>query len=472
MSHWSVQARCRGAILAKVDVRFYPDYHLNPVGLAPLSSKEAMSTNERHVAGLLSAVTHARQTGDRREEKRLLEAALALDPEDPQILNALGMLALGDRRAAEAAGWFHRAALNDPAEPALWLNLASAQRAIGDDAGEESSLARALSCDQRHFMALLRKAELHQRRGEVAEAVQNWEGVLSLARSAGDMPPALAHTLADAGAFVADYRHSLSSTIDAQMAAARSALSPAARRRADACIDHALGRRRIYFNECHGVHFPFLPAEEFFDRALFPWLGALEARTGEIAEELHGIMADGDAALRPYVQQASGTPENKWTPLDGSLDWGVKFLWEYGVRDEALCARCPITASALSQIPQTEIAGRAPTAFFSILKPRTRIPPHSGVTNTRTIIHLPLVVPPACGFRVGGETRAWKVGEAFAFDDTIEHEAWNDSDELRAVLIFDVWNPYMTADECRLMRHFFELADANKGTVANLAGPK
>jgi len=64
------------------------------------------------------------------------------------------------------------------------------------------------------------------------------------------------------------------------------------------------------------------------------------------------------------------------------------------------------------------------------------------------------------------------VGEAFAFDDTIEHEAWNDSDELRAVLIFDVWNPYMTADECRLMRHFFELADANKGTVANLAGPK
>jgi aspartyl/asparaginyl beta-hydroxylase (cupin superfamily) len=52
-----------------------------------------------------------------------------------------------------------------------------------------------------------------------------------------------------------------------------------------------------------------------------------------------------------------------------------------------------------------------------------------------------LIVPPNCAFRVGATTREWRVGEAFAFDDTIEHEAWNDSDELRVVLIFDIWPP-------------------------------
>lgn len=82
------------------------------------------------------------------------------------------------------------------------------------------------------------------------------------------------------------------------------------------------------------------------------------------------------------------------------------------------------------------------------------------MTNIRTIIHLPLIVPDGCRFRVGGETRAWREGEAFAFDDTIDHEAWNDSDEMRAVLIFDVWNPYLSEAERRLIRLMFETTDA------------
>ena len=127
----------------------------------------------------------------------------------------------------------------------------------------------------------------------------------------------------------------------------------------------------------------------------------------------------------------------------------------------AAAARCPATAAALAHVPQAELPGRAPTAFFSILKPRTRIPPHTGVSNTRTIVHLPLIVPPGCGFRVGGETREWVEGQAFAFDDTIEHEAWNDSDEARVVLILDVWNPYLTAVERTLLQEFYRAADAS-----------
>jgi aspartyl/asparaginyl beta-hydroxylase (cupin superfamily) len=85
--------------------------------------------------------------------------------------------------------------------------------------------------------------------------------------------------------------------------------------------------------------------------------------------------------------------------------------------------------------------------MFSLLAPRTRIPPHTGVANTRLVCHLPLIVPPDCGFRCGATTRQWVVGETFVFDDTIEHEAWNDSGELRVVLIVDLWPPALDAVE-------------------------
>jgi aspartate beta-hydroxylase len=87
-----------------------------------------------------------------------------------------------------------------------------------------------------------------------------------------------------------------------------------------------------------------------------------------------------------------------------------------------------------------------------VLQPRTTIPPHTGSTNARITVHLPLVVPPGCRFRVGGETREWREGEAWAFDDTIEHEAWNDSDSPRAILILDVWNPLLSEAERAVVR--------------------
>ena len=108
--------------------------------------------------------------------------------------------------------------------------------------------------------------------------------------------------------------------------------------------------------------------------------------------------------------------------------------------------------AAIERLPLLDIPGKSPTAMFSILEPHTRIPPHTGTSNVRVTIHLPLVVPPGCGFRVGSETREWHEGEAWAFDDTIEHEAWNDSDRPRAILIIDTWNPFLTDPEREVIR--------------------
>jgi aspartyl/asparaginyl beta-hydroxylase (cupin superfamily) len=89
--------------------------------------------------------------------------------------------------------------------------------------------------------------------------------------------------------------------------------------------------------------------------------------------------------------------------------------------------------------------------MFSVLDARTRIPPHTGSTNVRLVVHLPLVLPGPARFRVGNVTREWKMGEAWVFDDTIEHEAVNDADSPRTILILDVWNPFLSEAERALV---------------------
>jgi aspartate beta-hydroxylase len=415
------------------------------------------------VGRLLQQAVEARGQGRAVEAERMLGEALDHQPGEPQALNLLGLIALDRRDFAAARIHFSAAAAADPQEAALWMNLASAERGLEAADGERAALLRAIAIDQRNLMAQIRMAQLQQRQGEVQAAADSWSKVLALTSALSDVPAALAETLDAARQFVRDYRARFAAIIEAGVADRLDSAAIPARRRFQACLDHEFGRRAIYQNQCSGLHYPFLPADEFFDRAHFPWMADLEAHTDAIRAEFLALVAQNGGTVRPYVRQDAGTPDNKWTALHGSLDWGAAFLWEYGVRNEAVCAACPQTVAALEALPRADIPGRAPSAFFSLLQPRSRIPAHSGVTNTRAIIHLPLIVPPGCIFRVGGETRAWKEGEAFAFDDTIDHEAWNDSDHLRAVLIFDVWNPHLSLEEQILLKQFYATADANRG---------
>lgn len=417
---------------------------------------------EQHVRGAMAA----RQQGDPARELELLEAALRLAPGNPLALNARGMRALADRDFTRAASCFEAAHAADPREPALLMNLATAWRGAGDAAAERRALEAVEALDQTHFTAQLRLAEWHERAGDAVVAAEYWRHVLALAPADAELPAALQERVAHARQFVAGQNADFAARLRAGLAPARAQAGAPALRRFDACVSHMLGERQFFRNECSGLYYPFLPADEFFERRHFPWLAEVEARTDSIRAEFLALQAEAADAIRPYVRQEKGTPTNKWTALDNRLDWGACFLWEYGAPNQPVLDRCPETARALAAVPRNHIPGRAPTAFFSLLKPRTRIPAHTGVTNTRAIVHLPLIVPEGCGFRVGGETRPWTVGEAFAFDDTIDHEAWNDSDELRVVLIFDVWNPHLSDEEQALLVQFFGSADATGHNAA------
>ena len=98
--------------------------------------------------------------------------------------------------------------------------------------------------------------------------------------------------------------------------------------------------------------------------------------------------------------------------------------------------------------------------MFSVLKPKTRIPPHTGVANFRLVVHLPLVLPPDAASASAGKRGEWRMGEAWVFDDTIEHEAWNDSDETRIILICDIWSPRLSPEEREAIRSVIAATDA------------
>ncbi len=380
------------------------------------------------------------------------------DTETARAANSEGMAAIreGDSGAAIAA--FQRATAADPAAGPLWRNLAHAYRLHSDDVGERAALEHALSIDRTDFVAQLRIAQLLQRIGEETRALLAWSGVEQLAAHLPEFSPAIQSDLAEGVAYCTALRAKLDRAADAVIHDANGRDETDARR-IRAFVETATGKRRVFQNQCEGAYYPFLPADEFFDRKHFPWFDQLEAGTAAIKAELEALLASPDEVLRPYVKLDEGTPLNPWSTLDGSLDWGACFLWEYGKPNEAIIKRCPKTAKLLESLPLARIPGRAPNAFFSLLKPGSLIPPHTGVTNTRAIIHLALDIPPKCGFRVGNETREWVEGKAFAFDDTIEHEAWNNSDKRRAVLIIDSWNPHLSEAESNAIVQYFAAAD-------------
>ncbi|WP_088310424.1 aspartyl/asparaginyl beta-hydroxylase domain-containing protein [Novosphingobium sp. B 225] len=370
--------------------------------------------------------------------------------------NAEGMAALRAGNAALAVEAFRRATAHDPLAGALWRNLAHALRDSGDDKGELAILNQALDLDRTDFVAQLRKAQNLQRIGDEEEALSAWTGALQLALGIENPVPGLDAELQIGRDFVAEMQRRIGTDADLAYAELDPVLDETERRRVRAFYDHSIGRRRVYFNECAGLYYPFLPADEYFDFKHFPWLAELEAATDDIRAELHGLLEEGNPAIIPYVQMEPGAPQNKWSPLSHNYDWSACFLYEYGQPNQPVLERCPKTAALLKRLPLQQIPGKAPNAFFSMLKPHSAIPAHTGVTNTRAIVHLALDVPPDCGFRVGGETRPWVEGKAFAFDDSIDHEAWNNSDQRRHILIIDTWNPHLTTAEQQAIVRYFE----------------
>jgi aspartyl/asparaginyl beta-hydroxylase (cupin superfamily) len=346
---------------------------------------------------------------------------------------------------ARAIALLEEAAKNGSADASLWLKLAAMHRMTGKPRDALDAVHRALQFQPLDFTALLLRASLLQRLGDPS-AGEAWGHALAQ-KPDGDLPGQLAAVVAEGEAHHAAWLNRREAAMKKAMASAEQRADEEARKRMERFRSNSLRRTRQFHSSPTNFAYPELAEREFHPRRLFPWLEDVEAATETISAELRAVMGAERSEMVPYIQYEDHLPLDRWKPLNKNPDWTAIHLWKNGELVEANARHCPRTMELLKRIPQPSVRGAGPNAMFSLLAPNTAIPPHVGVNNARLVCHLPLIVPEGCWFRVGAETRYWRPGEAFVFDDTIEHEALNPTDELRVVFIFDVWHPDLSAVE-------------------------
>jgi ornithine lipid ester-linked acyl 2-hydroxylase len=170
----------------------------------------------------------------------------------------------------------------------------------------------------------------------------------------------------------------------------------------------------------------------FFELQRFPWVKQIEANWTVIRDEAAALLEDRDALANFQdisKDQIEITDDDRWKTF---------FLYGYGFEAKLGVEMCPRTAALMREIPGMT------TAMISILSPRKHILDHRGPYKGVLRYHLGLIVPQdaeSCRIRVGDDVRHWEEGKSMVFDDTFNHEVWNDTDETRVVLFVDVLRP-------------------------------
>lgn len=386
-------------------------------------------------------------------------------PIDVRALAQSGIEALrrGDFRGARES--LERVVSSGLADAGICVALARACVGLNDRAAALVAVDRALSLEPRNLRALILKGDYFAAGGDERSAASFYVAAVKAAPSHDALPLDVASELKRAQTtcelYAAKFEAHLKERLSAQGLADRP--STARFRRS---FDILLGKRKIYYQQPQFYYFPELPQIQFYDRNDFPWLDRVEAATADIRAELTEVLKE-PAGIKPYVRADPRRPSYDPTGMLNNPDWSAFYLLQEGKVVQANAARCPATMDAMKGVPLATVPSRSPSVLFSLLRPGARIPPHTGFVNTRLICHLPLIVPPGCGLRVGNETCTPVEGRAWVFDDTMEHEAWNRSDRIRAILLFEIWRPELTDEERALVGAMFEAIDAHSGEKAN-----
>lgn len=376
---------------------------------------------------------------------------------DARTLSVAGMEALrrGDARAALES--FERAIATGAADSAdTWFGASLAHRSLGRAAEESAALDKTLELNPRHLPALIRKGDLYTQAGDRQAATSYYRAVLKLSKTLEGLSPEWRAELQRVEALCQDNSRVFEEHLLTSLR--RRGLGAPGTERFGHAMDLLLGKRQIFFQQPQYFYFPELPQIQFYDPARFEWTRSLQSRTAAIQKELAEILTT-QAGFEPYMQGRPNRPAFDTNGLLNDPSWSAFHLIKDGAPVAEHAARCPNTMAALSEAPLCTIKGRTPTALFSLLRPGSHIPPHHGFVNTRLICHLPLRVPPDCALRVGNETHTWREGELVIFDDTIEHEAWNRSSQVRVVLLFDIWRPELSEVERSLAAEMLESID-------------
>ncbi|XP_069477204.1 aspartyl/asparaginyl beta-hydroxylase isoform X4 [Ambystoma mexicanum] len=182
-----------------------------------------------------------------------------------------------------------------------------------------------------------------------------------------------------------------------------------------------------------------------------PWWTARETGYTELIKSLEKnwkVIRDEGLAV---MDKAKGL----FIPEDENLrekgDWSQYTLWQQGRKNENACKSAPKTCALLERFPESTGCRRGQIKY-SVMHPGTHVWPHTGPTNCRLRMHLGLVIPnEGCRIRCANDTRSWDEGKVLIFDDSFEHEVWQDARDYRLIFIVDVWHPELTAQQRRTL---------------------
>jgi aspartate beta-hydroxylase len=392
------------------------------------------------------------ESGDLAAAERAYEEILEARPNDVEALNVAAMGALRRGHARRAVELLARAAAAAPDEPPTYHHLGRAYQSVGDLERACAAHAQAVRLEPGFFLARLFWAACLEQLRDPQNAVIQYKRALDDAQARGRWldPATTPVPLRPA------VEHAVLAVRRGRRAAFETLLAPLYEkygRDSMTRVEHCL---RIYLSEEPAVYpdprqkpsfllFPDLPTCAYFDTALFQWRDALQDATDAIRDELEKLLTSPSGSERVFASEALEAENLR--NVAGPPVWNGYYFFRHGIRRDENCGRCPATTQALDALPLSAIRDHGPEVLFSVFTPGTHLQPHRGVTNTRVVGHLPLIVPEDCALRVGGEVHEWREGQVVVFDDTYEHEAWNDSRSTRVVLIFDVWNPYLSEAE-------------------------
>ncbi len=386
-----------------------------------------------------------------RSYRSLLERA----PGDIEALRFVANCHSGRGEHAAAIMHLQAAAKLAQDDPAGWVQLGHAQMAAEDFGAAVGSFRQGLSLAPRIFVARLQLGMALEQLGQSREALTSYRMAIETARALGrwqdDATTAVGLRQA--------VKHAVNYVNQGRRQLFHGVLEPLRQRYGSSELVRVERSLAIYFSDQPAnipdprqkpkfLFFPGITSQPYYPRKHFPWLEALEAATDVVRDELRAVLADGQQ-LEAFLGAEAAPAGQDMLRSTGARDaaWDAYFFYRHGERYDEHCARCPQTTALLDALPLVRIRDHAPETLFSILTPGSHILPHTGVTNTRLVTHLPLIVPPDCAIRVGGEEHVWQEGRCVTFDDTYVHEAWNRSEQTRVVLILDSWHPDLSEAE-------------------------
>lgn len=385
---------------------------------------------------------------------RMFDAVLAEQPQSVPARIGRARCAMLQAQPALAVEHLREATRHAPDNVAVVRSLGVALLAVGSLDAAAVELDRARALDPQDPLTRLHIGQVRERQQRLQGAAQAYYRALVIAQARGQwldaqrtpahLQPAILHAM---DVVDRERRRTLDSILDPW----RALHGAAAIARVARCLEGHLKALTLQPGDAaqrpRFLYFPDLPATRYFDRTLFPWIERLEASTSAVRAEATEVLS-AQGALQPFLKFDSEEQVGKYLGGgDQPPAWDAYFFYRDGVRIDASHDRCPATSDVLESLPLVRIREHAPEICYSVLAPGTHILPHTGVSNIRVVVHLPLTIPADCAIEVGGQTHAWREGEAVVFDDTFEHHAWNRGNERRVILLMDTWNPHLTEVE-------------------------